>query len=172
MEKYTHCVLQYSSCLWHQIHDQPLLLPKWPLSCRAYATTALAHLFISVFSLSESRSFKDDPGSMEISMNEKQWSKRLRFTLLSLRHSGWPWLRARGYLIDILVGFLLQWLLLGTVLWIYRLTGESLQGKTIPTRNQITFWLWHCFPGSVAGLWIPFRVWRSLFWITDHNGWS
>lgn len=56
-----------------------LVLPNLLLTWRAYATTALAHLLISILNLFESRSFSDFPGSIDISLNEKHRSDRLRF---------------------------------------------------------------------------------------------
>lgn len=59
------------------------LLPKRPLTWRAYRTTALAHRLISALNLLESRSSNDDTaGSIETSMKEKHRLKLPRFVLL------------------------------------------------------------------------------------------
>lgn len=62
-----------------------LELPNLPLTCRAYAATALAHLMILAFSSFESISFNDKPDSIDISLNEKQLLWRLHFEELLAR---------------------------------------------------------------------------------------
>lgn len=79
-----------------KVYVLPLELPKRPLTWRAYATTALAHLLISAFNLLESMSFKDFPGSRDTSTEEKHRSNRRRFTVLSAL----PPLTDRDFLTD------------------------------------------------------------------------
>ncbi|MFS7974430.1 hypothetical protein Hanom_Chr09g00868651 [Helianthus anomalus] len=55
----------------------PWRVPKRLLTCRAYRTTALAHLWISNLNFLESSLFSDlIPGSILISMEKHRWYSR------------------------------------------------------------------------------------------------